>query len=256
MGIWDSLTGQTASDASNAAAADTYAKQKKATKALNQAGDQYATGLSELSTKYQPYVDAGTGALKMSIAGLGLDGGAGSQAFTDAYRATPGYGAALETGQNALLQQLSASGRLNTGAAQKAALQYGQNFEDQKSGDYLTRLLDLSKLGKEATGQQVATAGQGLQGQLGARTTAYQGDMTAAGTIGQGMVAGANAEQGAVGNLLGTAAYLGGAAFGGPVGTSLAAALKPAAPRTSSYASPWTSGVPQLANLGGYAGAA
>jgi hypothetical protein len=46
--------------------------------------------------------------------------------------------------------------------------------------------------------------------------------MASAGTVGQGMVAGANAEQGAMGNLLGAATYLGGAALGGGgLGSSL-----------------------------------
>jgi hypothetical protein len=215
MGIFDTLMGKTASDASNSAAALTYDNQQRAGKKLRQAGDQYNAGMSELSKLFQPYATAGNDALGMYRAGLGLDGGEGSARFTEAYRATPGYQSALETGQNSLLQQLNASGRLNSGAAQKAAMQYGQNFEDQRSGDYLARLFGLSGMGQQATGQQVSTAGQGLQGQLGARTTAYGGDMQSAGTVGQGMVAGANAEQGAMGNLLGAATYLGGAALGG-----------------------------------------
>jgi hypothetical protein len=40
----------------------------------------------------------------------------------------------------------------------------------------------------------VATEGQGLQGQLGARTSAYNQDFNSAGTIGQGDVAAANAK--------------------------------------------------------------
>lgn len=234
MGIFDTLMGKDASAASNQAAQLTYANQQQASKKLNQAGNQYASGMQQLSTQFQPYAQAGGDALNMYRAGMGLDGGAGSQAFTDAYRALPGYQSALETGQNSLLQQLNASGRLNTGAAQKAAMQYGQNFEDQRSGDYLSRLFGLSGMGQSATGQQVATQAQGLQGQLGARTTAYGGDMQAAGTLGQGMIAGANAEQGALGNLMGAGMYLGGAALGGPVGTSLAGMMKPQQPPTQS----------------------
>lgn len=236
MGIWDTLMGKDASAASNSAAALTYENQKKASKDLKQAGDQYNAGMSQLSTLFQPYATAGNDALGMYRAGLGLDGGAGSARFTEAYRATPGYQSALETGQNSLLQQLNASGRLNSGAAQKAAMQYGQNFEDQRSGDYLARLFGLTQTGQQATGQQVSTAGQGLQGQLGARTTAYGGDMASAGTVGQGLVAGANAEQGALGNLLGAATYLGGAAMGGSgLGSSLTNLFKPSQPRESSY---------------------
>lgn len=218
MSIWDSLTGKSASNAANNAAALTYQNQQAAGKKLRQAGDAYAGGMQSLSELFKPYAAAGGDALSMYRAGLGLDGGSGSAAFTNAYRAIPGYQAALDTGRESAIAGLNASGRLNSGGALKALQQYGQNFEDQRSGDYLTRLMGLSGMGQQATGQQVATAGQGLQGQLGARTTAYGGDMQAAGTIGQGMVAGANAEQGALGNLLGAATYLGGAALGGGMG--------------------------------------
>jgi hypothetical protein len=222
MGIFDTLMGKTASAASNAAAADTYGKQQNASKDLKAAGDQYASGMQGLSTMFQPYAKAGGDALSMYRAGLGLDGGQGSADFTAAYRNLPGYQSALQTGQDSAIAGLNASGRLNSGGALKALTQYGQNFEDQRSGDYLSRLFGLSGMGQQATGQQVATAGQGLQGQLGARTTAYGGDMAAAGTIGQGMVAGANAEQQGIGNLLGAATYLGGAALGGGgVGSTL-----------------------------------
>ena len=218
MGILDTLFGNTASDAANAAAADTYAKQQKAGKNLRAAGDNYASGMQGLSQLFNPYVSAGGDALNMYRAGLGLDGGAGSQAFTQAYQNLPGYQEALKTGQDSAVAGLNASGRLNSGAALKALQTYGQNYENQQSGSYLDRLAGLSGMGQQATGQQVSTAGQGLQGQLGAYTSAYGGDMQSAGTIGQGQVAGANAQQGALGNLLGAATYLGGAALGGGFG--------------------------------------
>jgi hypothetical protein len=50
------------------------------------------------------------------------------------------------------------------------------------------------------------------------------------------MVAGANAEQGAMGNLLGAATYLGGAALGGGgLGSSLTNLFGGSQPRQSSY---------------------
>jgi hypothetical protein len=216
--IWDTLTGKTASAASNEAAGITYGNQQQAGKQLRKAGDQYNSGMQQLSTLFQPYSQAGGDALNMYRAGLGLDGGAGSQQFTQAYQSLPGYQEGLQTGQDSAVAGLNASGRLNSGGALKALQKYGSDYENQRSGDYLTRLMGLSGMGQQATGQQVSTAGQGLQGQLGARTSAYQGDMASAGTLGQGMIAGANAEQGALGNLMGTAAYLGGSALGGGFG--------------------------------------
>jgi hypothetical protein len=259
--IWDTLTGKTASGASNASAADTYAKQQQATGQLKKAGQAYDARLTGLSDLFRPYAEAGGDALDMYRAGLGLDGGAGSARFTEAYRAIPGYDAGLKTGTDSAVAGLNASGRLNSGGAMKALQRYGSDYEDQRSSDYLARLLGLTQTGQQATGQQVSTAAEGARGNLGARTTAYGGDMVSAGTIGQGMVAGANAEQGAWGNLLGTAAYLGGAALGGPVGSAVGGTFtnlfkqQPAQQRQTSFASPWAGGIPQKSGLNGYGGA-
>jgi hypothetical protein len=233
--IWDTLTGKAASAASNEAAGMTYAGQQQAGKQLRKAGDQYNSGMQQLSTLFQPYSQAGGDALNMYRAGLGLDGGAGSQQFTQAYQNLPGYTEGRTKGLDAATAAANSLGAWSGGKA-KALYNYGSDYENQRSGDYLTRLMGLSGMGQQATGQQVSTAGQGLQGQLGARTSAYQGDMASAGTLGQGLIAGANAEQGALGNLMGTAAYLGGAALGGGgLGSSLTNLFGGGQPRQSSY---------------------
>lgn len=213
MGILDDLLGRSSADASNQAAADQYAKQQAAAQALRGAGDKYATGMAGLSTKFQPYVDAGSSALTRLLAGLGL--GPGGEDFTAAVHALPGYESGLATGQKTLTGALNAGNMLQSGKALKSLYRYGSDYEDQRTGDYLNRLFNLSGQGQQATGQQVATTGQGLQGQLGAYTGAAGQDFNAAGTIGQGLVAGEQAKQSALGNLMNTAAYLGGAALGG-----------------------------------------
>jgi hypothetical protein len=251
LSFWDSLTGSAASDASNAAAQDTYKKQRSAGKDLREYGNQYAQNFQGLSQQYQPYQSAGTDALSMLRSGLGLNGGQGTQAFTQAYQGLPGYQSGLQTGTDAALASANASGRLNSGATLKALQRYGSDYENQRSGDYLTRLMGLQGQGLQATQAGVNTQAQGLQGQLGTRNTSYAGDMNAAGTIGQGMVAGAQAEQQGMQNLMGTAAYLGGAALGGPIGTSLAGLMKPAAASNSTgwNVNPWsTAGVGQMNN--------
>jgi hypothetical protein len=245
MGIWDDLTGQTAADASNAAAADTFRKQQAAGKDLRKYGDQYANMFKGLSEQYQPYQQAGGDALKMLMAGLGLSGGQGTQDFVNAYRGLPGYQSGLETGQNAALASANSNKMLNSGKTAKALARYGSDYEDQRSGDYLTRLMGLQGQGFQATGQNVATQGQGLQGQLGTRTAAYGGDMTAAGTIGQGQVAGAQAQQQGLTNLMGTGAYLGGALMGGgglgKTASSFTNLFKPQQANTTGWnTNPWS----------------
>jgi hypothetical protein len=200
MGFWQDLTGETASDAANAAAADTYGKQRAATADLRNYGDAYASQFKDLATGYDPYKSAGTSAIQQLMAGLGLSKDPDAQAaFTASYRALPGYQAGLDTGSRAITGNAAARGMLNSGATLKGLQRYGSNYEDQRSGDYLSRLM---------------TVGQGLLGQLQTRTGAYNGDMTSAGTIGQGQIAGANAEAAGSQNLLNAGLKLGGMALG------------------------------------------
>jgi hypothetical protein len=200
MSIWSALTGEDAADASNAAAGDTYSKQRREIDQLTLYGDEYANKFKDLSTGYNPYIKAGGSALERLMAGLGLGGD--TAGFTNAYRALPGYQAGLESGSKAITGNAAARGMLKSGSAIKALNRYGSDYEDKRSGDYLSRLMAMSGTGQTATGQQVATNATGLQGQLGTRTSAFGGGMNAAGTVGQGMIAGANAEAAGMGNLL------------------------------------------------------
>lgn len=215
MGIFDVLLGNSAADAANAAARDQYAKQQAASADLKAYGDTLPGQYAGIASMYSPYTQAGNSSLAMLLNGLGLNGAEGSAKFTDAYRASPGYQNGLQTGLEGVNQSANARGMLRSGATDKALYRYGSDYENNRSGDYLTRLMGLQGQGLQATGAQAGTLGQGLRGQLSTRTSAFGGDMGSAGTIGQGMVAGANAQQGALTNLLGAATYLGGAALGG-----------------------------------------
>lgn len=215
MGIWEDLTGKSSANASNAAAADTYSKIMSATGDYKAYGDDYASKFSELSKMFAPYGEAGKAALQRLMGGLGLGGEGGSAAFADAYRALPGYEAGLETGTRAVTAGANAGNMLNSGRTLKALQRFGSDYEDQRSGSYLDRLFALAGTGQQATGQQVATEGQGLQGQMATRQGAFQGAVQAAPVIGQGQVAGEQAKQSALTNLMSTGAYLGGAALGG-----------------------------------------
>ena len=225
MGFFDSLLGNDAADAANRAAQDTYGKQRQATQALTSYGDTLPGQYNQLSQAYQPYTQAGSGALQQLMAGLGL-GGAGAQGqFTQAYQNLPGYQSGLNTGLTGAQRALNAGNIGQSGRALKSLYRYGSDYEDQRSGDYLNRLAGLTGMGQAATGAQVGTQAQGLAGQQATRQSAYGGDMNSAGTIGQGMVAGAQAQQTGLQNLLGTAAYLGGSFLGGPAGGALGGSL-------------------------------
>jgi hypothetical protein len=214
MGIFDDLLGKSSANASNAAAGDTYSKLMAASGDLTNYGNQYRADYSNLAQQYQPYQQAGGDALKMIMSGLGLSGGEGSQAYTDAYRATPGYQAGLETGTNAVTAGANAGNMLNSGKTLKSLQRFGSDYEDQRSQQYLQNLFGLQGQGLQATNSAVSTEGQGLQGQLATRQGAYQGQVSAAPVVGQGMVAGEQAKQGALTNLMNLGGQIAGIGLG------------------------------------------
>jgi hypothetical protein len=203
MGFWDDLTGTTAANASRAAAADTYGKQTAATAGIRQAGDQYATSMGDLAKGFQPWQATGQTA-NSAVANLLAD--------PSSVRSLPGYQFGLDQGNKSIIGNASATGNVFSGKTGKALEGYGVNYADQKYGDHLARLLGVSQQGLGATGAAAGVAGQGLTGQLGSRTSAYNGDMTAAGTIGQGDVAAANARAQGSQNLLNTGIQIAGMA--------------------------------------------
>jgi hypothetical protein len=213
LGFWQDLTGESAADASKAAASDTYNKQQAAIAKLIGYGDEYAGKFEELAGGYDPYVETG-GAANSMLMRLLQD--------PNSLRSLPGYEFAQGEGIQALDRSAAARGRLNSGRQSKDLLRFGTGLADQTYGNQLQRLMGLSQQGIGATGAQIGTQAQGLGGQLATRQSAYGGDMTSAGTIGQGDIAAANARAAGSQNLLNTGLKIGGmalsAATGMPIG--------------------------------------
>lgn len=233
MGFLDDLLGNTSAQASHAAAADTYAKQQAAVTGIQGAGQNYATGMAGLGSQYgalgnsyQPWINTGQTA-NNSVQQL--------LSNPNSVSSLPGYQFQMDQGTKALDHSAAAAGNLFSGAQGKALVGYGQNLANTNYSQDLSNLMGISNQGLGAQGQQnaaigqgIQTTGQGLTGQVGASTSAYNGQMTDAGTIGQGNVAAANAQmQGAQGllnlggSIIGTGlgGYLGGV---GKAGGSLA----------------------------------
>lgn len=219
MGFLDDLLGNTSADAAKKAAADTFAKQNAATSSLKDFGSNYSSRFVDLSKSFAPWQATG-GDANDALRRLLTD--------PSSVRGLPGYQFGLDEGNRNIAHAGAANGNLFSGKTGKAFENFGVNYADKTYGDHLSRLLGVSQQGLDATGRGVATEGAGLTGELGARTSAYGGDMTAAGTIGQGDVAGANAKTQGIQNLLGTAAFLGGSALSGGTGgmSSIAQLLK------------------------------
>lgn len=206
MSFWSSLTGQDAADASRNAAADTYYKQKNAIGDLTRYGDEYAGKFSDLAKGYDPYVQTGYTANNSLQALL---------ANPNAVSSLPGYQFTLNQGLNAVDRGAAARSGVQNGATIKAEQRYGAGLADQTYGNQLARLLSASHFGTGALGQQNATVGQGLQGQLATRQAGFNGQMQSANTIGLGDIAAANAQAAGSQNLLNAGLKIAGMAAGG-----------------------------------------
>ena len=98
------------------------------------------------------------------------------------YAKTPGYDFRFNEGMKGLNRSRAAAGSLDSGATQKAALRYAQDFAANEYGTHLNRLAALSGAGQTAS--QNAFAGYQNQGNALANLQTQFGNAQAAGTIG------------------------------------------------------------------------
>lgn len=211
MSFLDTLLGNTSADAAKSAAADTYAKQQSAVGSIQGAGQNYAGQFGQLGQGYAPWQATGQTA-NSAVQNLLAD--------PSSVRGLPGYQFGLDQGVHAIDHSALANGNLFSGKTGKALESFGTNYADQTYGNQLQRLLGVSQQGLGATQSGINTIGTGLTGQLSANTSAYQGQMQDATTIGQGDIAAANAKTSALQNLLGTASFGIGAASGNSGGVN------------------------------------
>ena len=145
----------------------------------------------------QPYSQAGQGALGQQQALLGLSGAPAQQGAISALQGSPQYTAMLQQGENAMLQNASATGGLRGGNTQAALAQFRPALLAQTIQDQYARLGGLTSLG------QNAAAGVGNAGmQTGANVAnlmGQQGAAQAGGVLAQNQLG--NAVQGGFGLL-------------------------------------------------------
>lgn len=213
--FWDSLTGKAGSEAANAAAADQYGKQIRAAEGATGAGKEYLSGLMGISQNYNPYVQGGGKAQGAVYDLLGLNGQPAQTGAFSNFRNDPGYDYQVQQGLKAVDNSAASRGMLNSGATLKALQDRGSNLADQSYGNYLQRLMSLGTQGLAATGAQTGVQQQGYTGNLQAGLQGAQMQYGAAPTIGQGQIAGANAEAAGTQNLLNAGLNLGGKLMGG-----------------------------------------
>jgi hypothetical protein len=207
--------GQSGIDQSNAAIQQMLAGAGGAVGgAVGNAGNWVNRGLGTAAGALQPYSTAGQGALS-TLSGMLAPGGSLTTTPSAAtlMAQDPGYQFRLQQGQKALEASASARGGLLGGAAQKAAMQYGQGFGSNEYQNTWNRFMAnraqqygmLSGLAGMGETAGTALTNAGMQG-AGLMTNA---NMQGAGLLTNAGVAGAN---------LGTNAALRGTEYMGSTG--------------------------------------
>jgi hypothetical protein len=203
-----------------------YSANKQSHAAQDAAGQQAASaqqGIDEQRRQFdavrqllQPYVDTGNNALTQQGNIAGLNGGDAQQSAISALQNSPQFAALQQQGNNAILQNASATGGLRGGNTQAALAQFSPALLSQMINDQYSRLGGLSSMGQNAAagvgnaGMQTGSAVSGLLQQ--------QGAALAGGSLAQGRAQAGYAN--AFGNAIGTYAGFGGFGGGGSASPS------------------------------------
>jgi hypothetical protein len=161
-----------------------------------------------------PYAKAGTGALGQQQAILGLNGAGAQKKAISAIEQSPYFQATAKQGENAILQNASATGGLRGGNVQGALGQFRPQLLNQLVQQQYANLGGITNMGQSAAAGQAAGGMQsansigtilGNQGNAQAAALNAAGQAQAGGILGQ-----QNAQNQLIGNLL----NIGGAAYG------------------------------------------
>ena len=160
----------------------------------------------------QPYQQAGLPALERQQAQLGLLGSQAQQDVLSGIMASPMYTSMLQQGENAILQNASATGGLRGGNVQGALAQFRPAILNQLLNQQYERLGGLTSLGQQSAAG-IGTAGM-QTGSNVANLLQQQGAAVAGGQLAQGARAGniASGISGALGLYQGLGGNFG---FGG-----------------------------------------
>lgn len=123
--------------------------------------------------RYNPYVEAGTGALTAYQGSLGLGGDAAYDSAVSSFREAPGYRYSVDQATDAVARKASALGALGSGNTMQAISDRAQNMADQGYKDWQGQVKGLSDTGLAAIGAQ-----SGIQTQLGNLEAQYGRDQS------------------------------------------------------------------------------
>jgi hypothetical protein len=107
-----------------------------------------------------PWVSAGTGALGSQKDLLGINGPEAQQAALDAIQKSPEFTSMMNQGENAILQNASATGGLRGGNTQAALAEFRPKVLSSLIESKFGKLGALSSMGETAAGNQALLGGQ------------------------------------------------------------------------------------------------
>ena len=181
--VGDIIGGITGATAAGQAAQDAAGTQAAA---AGRGIDEQRRQFDALVELMAPYVQAGTGAIGQQQALIGLGGPQAQQQAIAGFEQSPLFQAMTQQGENAILQNASATGGLRGGNVQAALSQFRPQALNALIEQQYGRLGGLAQMG------QASAAGQGAQGMASASNIgnlfANQGAATAGGQMAQGNV--------------------------------------------------------------------
>lgn len=130
-----------------------------------------------------PYVNAGGPALQQQQALLGLSGPEAEQAAIDRIQNNPSFLARIQQGENAMLQNASATGGLRGGNIQGALAQFRPAMLSQAINDQYSKFGGLTTLGQNSA-VGVGNAGMATGNQI-TNLLGQQGQAQAGGALGE-----------------------------------------------------------------------
>jgi len=196
--ILGSITGTKQAGEASQSAAQTQAASSAQAIAVQQ--EQF-NKMVELMT---PYVEAGQGALTAQQNLIGLGGTQAQQESINALQQSPQYLEMIKQGENAILQNASATGGVRGGNVQNALAQYRPQLLSDLINQQYGRLGGITQIGQAAASGQ-ASAGLNSSSNIG-NLLAQQGSAIAGGQLAAG-----NAQRSTFGSLLGAGALFAGA---------------------------------------------
>jgi hypothetical protein len=206
------IQSKAAKDAAGAqkdAAQQGISEERRQFDAIQELFKPYVEAGNEAMTGLKPYAAAGAPALAQQQALLGLSGPEAQKAAIEALKGGSMFGELTAQGENALLQNASATGGLRGGNTQAALAQFRPAMLNELINQQYSRLGGLTQLGQTTT-QNIAQLGQASAANQAAAGLKTGADI--AGLLGQAGAAqaGASLAQGAAwGNALNTAGSLG-----------------------------------------------